>query len=158
MGERPPAPPVSFPLAVHKAGSEAKTDLRIKERRSYRFILTFMFKTPEERQVVSELVGVSSPFTYRNAAGQIVRRTHGVTVPVHLTIAAVNAKGAIEDVITDKRYETVGRESFGAESFHRLIDSVALSAGVYRVTIRVLQDVPEFAAVQSGFHIYTRYL
>lgn len=151
----PPTPPVTFPFPIHKAGMRVETDLRIMEGRSYRFIIAFMFRTPEARERVSELVGHSLPTSYRDQDGRLIQQTRGIMVPIRLTVHSIDSTGALE-LLKDERYETQGHESFGANSFSRFIESIGLHPGLYRVSVNTLQDVPEFEHVETKVTIYTR--
>ena len=149
----PRVPPITLPFPLHKAGARIETDIRIVEDRSYRFVLMFMFKTPEERKRISELVGGS--YITTDLKGRPVRP--GVTVPIHLTVRAIR-NGKPDELLRDERYLTEGSEGFSANAYYRFFASIGLEPGLYRATAETLQDVPEFADVESNFHIYSRYL
>jgi hypothetical protein len=150
-----PTPPITFSFPVHKAGARIETELRIVEERSYRFHINFMFSTPEERKRVSELVGVNSPTSYHDRDGRLIQQTHGVVVPVRLTVHAIDTAGGLK-VLNDERYETEGRNGFTASYFSRLFATIRLSPGLYRVTVQTLRDVPEFEGIDSKFNISWR--
>ena len=145
-------PPITLPFPVHKAGARVETDVRIVEDRSYRFILMFMFKTPEERKRISELVGGS--YIETDLKDRPVRP--GVTVPIRLTVRSMR-NGEPHELLRDERYLTQASEGFSANSYYRFFASIGLTPGQYRVTVETLRDVPEFAGVEAKFFIYSRY-
>lgn len=149
----PLVPPITLPFPLYKAGARIETDIRIVEDRSYRFVLMLMFKTSDERKRISELVGDS--YTVTDIRGRPVRP--GVTAPIHLTVYTIQ-DGAPDKILRDERYLTEGREGFSANSYYRFFASIGLEPGLYRVTVETLQDVSEFAGVESNFHFYSRYL
>ena len=149
----PRVPPITVPFPLHKAGARIEIDVRIVEDRSYRFVLMFMFKTPEERKRISDLVG--GPYNDTDIKGRLVRP--GVTVPIHLTVRTIR-NGKPNDLLRDERYLAEGREGFSANSFYRFFASIGLEPGLYRVTAETLTDVPELASVESHFYFYSRYL
>ena len=149
----PRVPPITLPFPVHKAGARVETDVRIAEDRDYRFILMFMFKTPEERKRISELVGGS--YIVTDLKDRPVRP--GVTVPVRLTVRSIR-NGEPNELLLDERFLTEAHEAYSANYFNRFFAVMRLAQGQYRVTVETLQDVPEFEGVESNFYIYSRYL
>ena len=149
----PRVPPITLPFPLQKAGARIEIDVRIVEDRSYRFVLMFMFKTPEERKRIFDLVG--GPYNDTDIKGRLVRP--GVTVPIHLTVRTIRS-GKPDELLRDERYLTEGREAYSANAFYRFFGSIGLEPGQYRVTVETLQDVPELAGVETNFHFYSRYL
>lgn len=148
-----PTPPVTFPLQVSKAGSSAEIDVQIQEAREYRFIILFPYRNLAERARVAQLVGVSAPITYRAPDGRMVRETTGVMIPLHLTIHAMDGQ---TELVKDERYDTRGREGFGAKYYARLIAAISLQPGLYRIRLEALQDTPEVSDIETSVTIYTR--
>ncbi|OGI38522.1 MAG: hypothetical protein A2140_07360 [Candidatus Muproteobacteria bacterium RBG_16_62_13] len=138
-GSKPPKPPLILPFAVHKAGTVVTTELRITEHRVYWFDLRLGFKEHdhEDRNRVKKLAGSGG----RDKFGKPL--DYGLSIPVRLNISAIDSSG--ERIIYNKEVRKEEMAGYGANLYSKRIDRVELRPGLYRVTIKSLQDIPELA-------------
>jgi hypothetical protein len=146
---RPPKPPFFVPFEAQKSGSVFTTELRVVEHRSYIFALLLGSKigaTVEDARRLMELAESDA----RNKDGKAV--SNGIPIPLKLKVSLIEPSG--ERIIYDKdvhEMEKIGATTLG---FEKLIDSIELRPGHYRIDIQSLKDIPELAESPITFGIY----
>jgi Domain of unknown function (DUF5625) len=146
---RPPKPPVFVPFEAQKAGSVFTAELQVVEHRSYIFSLELGAKkgqTMEEARRISKLAGRDE----RYKDGKPL--SYWVSIPLKLKTSIVESSG--ERIMYNKEIhemETIGTSSRG---FKKLIDTIELKRGLYRINIQSLKDIPELAESPITFGIY----
>jgi hypothetical protein len=151
-----PELPVTLPFAVDKAGATVSTDLRIVKNlpngEPYGYISTLHFEYKQndsiDRQRVRKLVD-----KWWDKSGNIHYPVIS-SIPLRLKISALDSFGN-ERVVSDKTVYLGEESGFSATYFSRYVEErLNLSAGLYRVTIQSLRDVPELAGTTVTFGIY----
>lgn len=156
---RPPKPPLFVPFEAQKAGSVFTTELRVVEHRSYIFSLALGVKkgatreeTMENARRLDELAGKfgRDKSGKQPWGGKLLRP--GISIPLKLKITAIDSAG--ERIVYDKEIHEEERISVGQRGFAKLIDSIELNRGLYRINIQSLKDIPELAESPITFGIY----
>jgi len=138
-----PMPPIILPFEVQLAGAKIETDFRIEEQRKYSFELEFRFKNQTDRERVAKLVGHP-----RDEA-------MGVAIPLRIRVTRIAAEKV---KILDKEISQPTLTGFTADKFIKVIDSIQLPPGYYRVSIESLKDIPVLQGTQIEFAIVRAYI
>jgi uncharacterized protein DUF5625 len=138
-------PPFSFPFDVSRRDSTVDKEFRVLEHRNYYFALRFDYADKDDLWRVLKLVGKS------NATG--------IIVPVRLKLFRVEA-GSNSEQIYDGTVETQSHyvHGFGKNddgNYKRMIASIDLKPGLYRVHLNTIKDSPEFVGTPS--HVIIEY-
>lgn len=147
----PPKPPIVLPFAVELAGNKIETDVRIVKEQSYSLVLYFMYKENdrEDRARIRQLIGRAT----RNKEGRVIEP--GIPIPVRIKISAVESQK--ERLIVDTELSEHELESWGADSFKKVMTELFLKPGHYRVCIESLKDIPELKGTRINFGIVRTY-
>ncbi|MBI5556779.1 MAG: hypothetical protein HY885_04015 [Deltaproteobacteria bacterium] len=142
-----PRAPLHFPFEVQRAGNKIETELQVLERREYSFSLRFGFKENDEvdRARVKKLVGDHMIDKY----GKLVEP--GIPIPLRLRINVVDVAG--ERTIFEKEISEQGLWAWGGVDFAKLIESMILKPGHYRISVETLKDIPELIGIPVTFNI-----
>lgn len=152
---RPPKPPLFVPFEAQKAGSIFTTELRVVEHRGYKFALLLKTKKGASMEDARRLMELAGKFGRDKSGkqpwgGKLL--WPGISIPLKLKVSIIDASG--ERAIYDKEIheeEVVGGGSMGIE---KLIDTIELKSGHYRISIQSLKDIPELAENPINFGIY----
>ncbi len=148
----PPKPPLIVPFEAQKAGSTFMTELRVVEHRYYEFTILLKLKegaTMEDARSLSELAG----WFGRDGSGKL--RKPGISIPVKLKVRVIDAAG--ERTIYDKEIYEEEVQGGGGAGIEKLIDSIELRPGRYRINIESLKDIPELTGYPINFGIDGHY-
>ena len=140
-------PPRSFPFDVSRGDSTLELEIRIREHRSYYFALQFDYSGEDDPRRVLKLVGKSNE--------------SGVTIPIHLKVVQVQPGSDSrivfeETVVTASMYAHGFSEKRFDGNYRRMIASMSLRPGHYRMEARTIQETPEFSSVPSHLNIEYR--
>lgn len=150
-----PEPPVTLPFAVHKAGATVSTDLRITKNLPnggpYAYISTLHFKFKKNDGIDQERV--RRLIWKRHEFGKTLYPTVE-SIPLIFKVSAIDPSGG-ETIISEKNIYLGDESGHGGTYFSRYVGkSIRLYAGLYRVTIQSLRDIPELAETFVTFGIY----
>lgn len=146
---RIPKPPFFVPFEAQKAGSVFTTELRVVEHRHYEFALLWKAKkgtSIEDAKRLIELAGGNS----RDKNGKPL--SYGISIPLKLKVSVIELSG--DRIIYDKEIHDEEMLSAGGMGIEKLIDTIELRPGRYRVSIQSLKDIPELAEIPINFGIY----
>ena len=148
-GTNPSTPPIFIPFEAQKSGMSLTTELRIKEHRVYIFALMVKSKDVNNMEAGRKLLKLLGRYS-RDKEGKLV--WPGISIPVKLKVFEIKSSG--EKVLYDKEIFEEAMMSGGPRGFAKLIDSIPLKAGHYRVTIRSLENTPELFGYPISLGIY----
>jgi hypothetical protein len=153
--ERPPKPPFFVPFEAQKAGSVFTTELRVVEHRSYIFSLALGAKkgaSMDDVERIRKLAGESG----RDKSGKQPWGGKllwpGIPIPVKLKVSVIESSG--QRIIYDKEIHEMEKIGVSSRGFIKLIDSIELKHGLYRIDIQSLKDIPELDGSPITFGIY----
>jgi hypothetical protein len=78
--------------------------------------------------------------------------SYGIAIPLKLKVTAIDSSG--ERIIYDKEVYEEEMISAGQRGFAKLIDSIELKRGLYKIDVRSLKDIPELVESPITFGIY----
>jgi hypothetical protein len=148
-----PRQPLVLPFAAAHKGTVLTTDFQATEDNMYWFSLQLIFKqnNVEDRERIRKLAGSGG---YDPKARK--RLDNGLPIPLRLTITRLDPSGV--SPIHDKEIIEEELEGYSATYYSKIIDTVRLSPGNYRVRVEALRDIPELAETPINFTIYIRRL
>lgn len=85
----------------------------------------------------------------RDKSGKLVRP--GISIPLKLQVSVIDAAG--ERIVYDKKVHEEEMLSNGGMGIEKLIDSIELKPGRYRISVQSLKDIPELAENPISFGI-----
>lgn len=150
---QPSSLPLFVPFEAQKAGSAFTTEIWVVEHRIYIFAVALGVKkgaTTEETiknaRQLDKLAGQSG----RDENGKLYRP--GISIPLKLKVSAIEPSD--ERIIYDKEAYEEEVISHGRRGIAKLIDSIELKRGRYRVSIQSLKNIPELVDNPITFGIY----
>ncbi len=139
-----PTPPIKIPIALHKAGSVAETEVRIAQDDRIALELWFFVNDqPGDRDRLLDFLG--------RRAGIGVSVPQAVTVPLKIKI--IKLSNTEKSVVLDKTYSTTGLSGISQPQLSRLIDELSIKSGTYRIQIETIEDFPELLPTPVQFWI-----
>ncbi|HCA27159.1 MAG TPA: hypothetical protein DEP05_05890 [Betaproteobacteria bacterium] len=147
LASNSPEPPLVLPFAVHRAGSTSTIKLRIMTYRTYWFDLALGFNPndPKERDRVEKLAGSSGT----DEDGTPIN--DGISIPVRLTINAIDAAGGC--LIYDKEIRKEPLYAWSSDSYSKILARIELKPGMYRIRIENLRRIPELGQIPVSLNI-----
>lgn len=154
-------PPV--PFAVQHAGASMVQDVKLVHDRNYELFLRYYHKNDiEDSNRIRRLTG--SGMYRRDVSGELVPVNDGV--PVYLELKITGLDEAVKGFYFEEKLfagamigggiEWVnGRanKDTDKEYIDRIIKRIRLKRGLYRITLKSLQDIPELEGVSIAFYI-----
>jgi Domain of unknown function (DUF5625) len=141
----PSKPPLLTPFAAQRAGSTVDTTVRIVEHLRYRFELRLYFSNSEQRTHLGTILGSSGRRNDGTPADT------GLPIPVHLRIETTKPNNG--DVVYEQEKSQLPLSSWGADSFSKMIDTIDLPPGEYRVVVQSLKDIPQLDGIPISLSI-----
>lgn len=123
---------------MEKAGNKVEILVRVAKCDVYGLSLRFGYKENDklDRARVRKLVGGYETDKITGLATE-----PGIQTPVKLRISEVSKMG--EKLVFDKEVAPI-LSSWGADSFGKQIGRTPLQPGIYRISLEVLADAPEY--------------
>lgn len=145
----PPKPPLIVPFEAQKAGSTFTTELQVVEHRNYEFALLLKPKKGANIEEVKRLIELAEGEPgYKNGKPL----SYGISIPLKLKISVIESSG--EKLIYDKEITKEQMISAGGMGIEKVIDSIELRPGRYRISVQSLKDIPELVSTPITFGIY----
>jgi hypothetical protein len=142
-------PPLFVPFEAQKAGSTFTTELRVVEHRQYKFALLLQLKKGATMEDAKQLMRLAGQFG-KDKNGKLV--WPGISIPLRLKISVIDSSG--EKITYDKEMHEEEEQGGGGMGEEKLIDSIELRPGRYRVSIQSLKNIPELAENPIKFGIF----
>jgi hypothetical protein len=147
----PPVPPCSFPFDVSKRGNSLEEEFRVLAYRNFAFVLQFDYSSGSDLWRVLKLVGDGA--TYPD--GRYAKP--GISVSIRLKIYRTSSEKNPEPIF-ERTVRTEGAYGHGFGrgedgNYRRMITSVGLQPGLYRVQVTSTEDAPEFVGTPSHLNI-----
>lgn len=148
-------PPVrSFPFDVSRGDSTLDVEIQIREYRNYYFALQFDYAGRDDEYRVEKLVGGGSTYT----DGKYEKP--GIVAPIRLEIVRIDGDSSEgSKVIYKDTVESQGHYVHGFTEikfnghYRRMLISIALKPGLYRVHVNTIRDSPEFVGTPTHLKI-----
>ncbi|MCL2789613.1 MAG: DUF5625 family protein [Desulfobulbus sp.] len=126
---------------MYKAGAKIETEVRIVERYSYSFTLSFLYRDQADFARMKKLTGDR----YVNA---------GIPIPLSLTIFKLDANG--QHLLFTKEISEFPTYAWGGSIDKKIVD-VFLETGQYAIRVECLQDIPELQDTKMNFVLVKNY-
>ena len=134
-----PTPPISIPIALHKANTVLETEVEIEQNDRIKLLLIFYVNDqPGDRDRLMTLLG---------GLGET-----GIAIPLKVKITKYGAPKEI--VILEKTYTTVGIIGYSQTSMDREIDRLNIKSGKYRIRLETTAAFPQLSYTPVRFNLY----
>jgi hypothetical protein len=152
----------SVPFAVQHAGTTMVQDVKLVHDRNYELYLRYYHGGAEDSKRVAKLTGSGA---YR--IGESGERIYGDTgIPVYLELKIMGLDEVVKGFYFEERLyvgpvsaggvEWVdGKPSKGTDKAYieKIIKSIRLKPGLYRITLKSLRDIPELKGTSVAFKL-----
>ena len=151
------------PFDMKHKGSTFTTEIEIFEPRTYMLTVDFYSKDKKFDKEASEyLQNLAGSFTQHMVGSQLRQLSYGIELPLSVEITPLDERnqGYQFSVTPTREEENVisGRSCLGGYfCVSRRITNFELVPGHYKVTVTVLDDIPELDDVKTGLSFYSRY-
>ncbi len=152
----------AVPFAVQHAGATMVQDVKLVHDRNYELYLKYYIKDAEDGKRLRRLVG--SGASRRDESGKRIPINDGV--PVYLELKIMGLDEAVKGFyFAEKLFvgELVGgsiewvngkpNKDTDKAYYYRIIKSIRLKPGLYRITLKSLWDIPELEGTSLAFQL-----